>query len=113
MVFVAHTGVEHMVTVLDVWRELPMDSVIEMRWWIVPAAEVPAGDAERIDWLFTWWAASTTGSTSGRMRPTSRRDQVRGRDSSRSTRGRSCSGIAVSANSSRWLLPSSPSTCTT
>ena len=56
VVFVAHTGVEHMVTVLDVWRELPMDSVIEMRWWIVPAAEVPAGDAERIDWLFTWWS---------------------------------------------------------
>ncbi len=56
VVFVAHTGVEHMTTVLDVWRELPMDSVIEMRWWIVPAAEVPDGREERIDWLFEWWA---------------------------------------------------------
>jgi 1-acyl-sn-glycerol-3-phosphate acyltransferase len=56
VVFVAHTGVEHMTTVLDVWRELPMDREIQMRWWIVPAAEVPAGEEERIDWLFAWWA---------------------------------------------------------
>lgn len=55
VVFVAHTGVEHMVTVLDVWRELPMDKQIEMRWWIVPAADVPADREERIDWLFEWW----------------------------------------------------------
>ena len=56
VVFVAHTGVEHMVTVLDVWRELPMDRSIEMRWWLVPAAEVPAGEEARIAWLFAWWA---------------------------------------------------------
>jgi len=56
VVFVAHTGVEHMTTVLDVWRELPMDREIEMRWWIVPAAEVPAGRDARIDWLFAWWS---------------------------------------------------------
>ena len=56
VVFVAHTGVEDMTTVLDVWRELPMDREIQMRWWIVPAAEVPTGEEERIDWLFAWWA---------------------------------------------------------
>jgi 1-acyl-sn-glycerol-3-phosphate acyltransferase len=56
VVFVAHTGLEHMSTVLDVWQELPMDQRIEMRWWIVPAAEVPDGDEERIDWLYAWWA---------------------------------------------------------
>jgi 1-acyl-sn-glycerol-3-phosphate acyltransferase len=56
VVFVAHTGVEHMTTVLDVWRELPMDRVIQMRWWIVPAHEVPEDEAQRIDWLFAWWA---------------------------------------------------------
>ncbi len=56
VVFVAHTGVEHMVTVLDVWRELPMDREIQMRWWIVPAADVPADEDDRVDWLFAWWA---------------------------------------------------------
>ena len=56
VVLVAHTGVEHMTTVLDVWRELPMDREIEMRWWIVPADEVPEDRNARIDWLFAWWA---------------------------------------------------------
>ena len=56
VVFVAHTGVEHMTTVLDVWRELPMDREIQMRWWIVPADEVPHDREARIDWLFAWWA---------------------------------------------------------
>ena len=55
VVFVAHTGVEHMATVLDVWRELPMDTAIEMRWWLVPAADVPSDREARIDWLFDWW----------------------------------------------------------
>jgi 1-acyl-sn-glycerol-3-phosphate acyltransferase len=55
VVFVAHTGVEQMVTVLDVWRELPMDTSIEMRWWLVPADEIPADRDARIDWLFYWW----------------------------------------------------------
>ena len=56
VVFVAHTGIEHMATVLDVWRELPMDREIAMRWWIVPASDVPAGEEARIDWLYAWWA---------------------------------------------------------
>lgn len=56
VVLVAHTGMEHMVTVLDVWRELPMDREIRMRWWLVPAAEVPEGEEARIDWLYAWWA---------------------------------------------------------
>jgi 1-acyl-sn-glycerol-3-phosphate acyltransferase len=56
VVFVAHTGIEHMTTVLDVWREVPMDREIEMRWWIVPAAGVPSGEEARIDWLYEWWA---------------------------------------------------------
>jgi 1-acyl-sn-glycerol-3-phosphate acyltransferase len=54
-VFVAHTGVEHLVTVLDVWRELPMDTSIQMRWWLVPATDVPKDREARIDWLFDWW----------------------------------------------------------
>lgn len=56
VVFVAHTGMEHMATVLDVWRELPMDQDVQMRWWSVPAAEVPVEEQARIDWLYEWWA---------------------------------------------------------
>lgn len=55
VVLVAHTGLDHLVTVGDIWRELPMDKRIVMRWWQVPRAEIPAGRDERIDWLFAWW----------------------------------------------------------
>ena len=55
VVLVAHTGLDHLVTVADIWRELPMDKRIVMRWWQVPRAEIPAGREERIDWLFAWW----------------------------------------------------------
>lgn len=55
VLMVAHTGVDHMLTMADVWRELPMDKQIVMRWWEVPRAEIPQGREERIDWLFEWW----------------------------------------------------------
>jgi 1-acyl-sn-glycerol-3-phosphate acyltransferase len=55
VVLVAHTGLDHLLTVTDVWRELPLDKQIVMRWWRVPRAEIPAGRDERIDWLFSWW----------------------------------------------------------
>ncbi len=56
VIFVAHTGLDRMLTAADVWRELPMDKRIVMRWWSVPPDEIPAGRQERIDWLFDWWA---------------------------------------------------------
>lgn len=55
VVLVAHTGLDHLLTVADVWRELPMDKLLVMRWWRVPREEIPEGREERIDWLFTWW----------------------------------------------------------
>lgn len=55
VVLVAHTGLDHLLTVGDVWRELPMDKRIVMRWWQVPRAEIPDGREDRIDWLFGWW----------------------------------------------------------
>jgi 1-acyl-sn-glycerol-3-phosphate acyltransferase len=56
VIFVAHTGLDRMVSVGDVWRELPMDKKLIMRFWSVPPEDVPAGEAERIAWLYDWWA---------------------------------------------------------
>ena len=56
VVLVAHTGLDHLLTVGDVWRELPMDKQLVMRFWSVPPEEVPAGDEERVAWLYDWWA---------------------------------------------------------
>jgi 1-acyl-sn-glycerol-3-phosphate acyltransferase len=56
VLLVAHTGLDHMLTVADVWRELPMDKTITMRFWLVPAAEVPRDDADQqVEWLYGWW----------------------------------------------------------
>lgn len=55
VVFVAHTGLDHMVTARDIWRELPQDKVLRMRWSFVPAADVPRQQHEQLDWLYRWW----------------------------------------------------------
>jgi 1-acyl-sn-glycerol-3-phosphate acyltransferase len=55
VVFVAHTGLDHMVTVGDIWRGLPMEQVLKARWWRVPAAEVPQGREAQVRWLYDWW----------------------------------------------------------
>jgi 1-acyl-sn-glycerol-3-phosphate acyltransferase len=56
IIFVAHTGLDRMLTVADVWRELPMDKRLIMRFWSVPPEEVPAGEDARTVWLYDWWA---------------------------------------------------------
>ena len=56
VIFVAHTGLDRMITVADVWRELPMDKQLIMRFWSVPPEDVPAGEDERVAWLYDWWA---------------------------------------------------------
>ena len=55
VIFVAHTGLDDLITVGDVWRALPMEQVIKAKWWRVPAPEVPRERAEVVAWLFDWW----------------------------------------------------------
>jgi 1-acyl-sn-glycerol-3-phosphate acyltransferase len=57
VIFVAHTGLDRLVSVRDVWRSLRADLELRARWWRVPAADVPrsvARDAQ-ITWLYDWW----------------------------------------------------------
>jgi 1-acyl-sn-glycerol-3-phosphate acyltransferase len=56
VIFVAHTGLDKMVTAGDLWRELPMDKQLVMRFWSVPPEDVPTGEEERVRWLYDWWA---------------------------------------------------------
>ncbi len=55
VVWVAHTGLDDLASVADVWRALPMERAIQMRWWQVPASEVPRDPDTQIEWLFAWW----------------------------------------------------------
>jgi 1-acyl-sn-glycerol-3-phosphate acyltransferase len=56
VVFVAHTGLDHMLTLGDVWRELPQDKVLQLRWSFVPAVDVPRDPDDQVAWLYSWWA---------------------------------------------------------
>jgi len=56
VVFVAHTGLDHMLTLGDVWRELPQDKVLQLRWSFVAAADIPRDSEEQVAWLYSWWA---------------------------------------------------------
>ena len=60
VVFVAHTGLEHLSTVRDVWRGLPMNKTLFLRWWFVPAAEVPHDEAELTRSIMPWPALNLT-----------------------------------------------------
>lgn len=60
VVFVAHTGLEHLQTLSSIWRSVPVRKTLELRWWFVPAAEVPSGREARIGWLYEQWAEIDT-----------------------------------------------------
>jgi hypothetical protein len=57
VIFVAHAGLDKLVTVGDVWRDLPFDQTVVARWWRVPAPQVPrdAGHETQVKWLYDWW----------------------------------------------------------
>jgi 1-acyl-sn-glycerol-3-phosphate acyltransferase len=55
VIFVAHTGLDDLITVRDIWRALPMEQMIKAKWWRVPATEVPHERDEVVKWLYEWW----------------------------------------------------------
>jgi hypothetical protein len=42
--------------VADLWDGLPMDGAVRLRWWFVPAEQVPRDPAAQEDWLYEHWA---------------------------------------------------------
>lgn len=55
VIMVAHTGLERLSTVRDVWRELPVDKRITLRGWSIEPAAIPASREDRETWLYDWW----------------------------------------------------------
>ena len=55
VVLVAHTGLEHMTGLADLWSGLPMDGEVRMRWDFFPAPEVPREPDALSDWLYERW----------------------------------------------------------
>ncbi len=53
--FVGHAGLESLITAGDIWRAMPMDTVVAARTWIEQAEDIPpAGEQEA--WLYEIWA---------------------------------------------------------
>jgi 1-acyl-sn-glycerol-3-phosphate acyltransferase len=57
VIFVAHTGLDGLVSVADVWRDLPIDQTVRARWWRIPFDQVPRDAAQeaQVKWLYDWW----------------------------------------------------------
>ena len=53
VVFIGHAGAP--VGIRALWQRMATGQTIELRLWVAPAGEIPAGHDERIDWLFGWW----------------------------------------------------------
>ncbi len=56
VVLVAHTGLEHLDSLADIWHGLPLDTTLQLRWWFVPASEIPRDSPGQTDWLDARWA---------------------------------------------------------
>ncbi len=55
VVWVGHTGTDHLLSVADIWGALPMDTEILMHWWHVSSNDVPREPEAQIHWLYEWW----------------------------------------------------------
>ncbi len=57
VIFVAHAGLDGLVSVGDVWRELPINQTVRARWWRIPFDQVPrdADHDAQVKWLYDWW----------------------------------------------------------
>jgi len=53
--FVAHTGLEDLSGIVDLWRGLPMDRDLKAKVWRVAPAAIPRITPARVAWLMWWW----------------------------------------------------------
>ncbi len=68
VIFVAHAGLDRLVSAGDVWRHLPEQQTVAARWWRVPFEAVPrsASHEEQERWLYDWWERIDTWITENR-----------------------------------------------
>ncbi len=57
VIFVAHSGLDSIITVGDVWSRFPINQAIKARWWRVPHDQVPRSvpHEAQVKWLYDWW----------------------------------------------------------
>ncbi|MFH1329754.1 MAG: lysophospholipid acyltransferase family protein [Actinomycetota bacterium] len=55
VVVCSHVGLDGLSHVKRVWRGGLVGVTVKVAFWRIPAAEIPAADEARIDWLFAQW----------------------------------------------------------
>jgi 1-acyl-sn-glycerol-3-phosphate acyltransferase len=57
VIFVAHAGLDNIITIGDVWGKFPVNQLIRARWWRVASERVPrsADHETQVQWLYGWW----------------------------------------------------------
>lgn len=60
VVFVAHTGLDRIESARDAWRSVPLDTRLQITWWSVPLADIPAEASVREEWLRDQWSRVDT-----------------------------------------------------
>jgi 1-acyl-sn-glycerol-3-phosphate acyltransferase len=57
VIFVAHAGLDQLVSITDIWRSLPVGHRVHAKWWRVTADQVPrqADHEAQVRWLYDWW----------------------------------------------------------
>ena len=53
--FVGHAGLEAFESAGDIWRGMPMDTVVAAKTWLVEAADIPSAEKQE-SWLYATWA---------------------------------------------------------
>ncbi len=71
VIFVAHAGLDQLVSAGDIWRHLNVGQVIKAKWWRVPVDQVPRElDHEtQLQWLYDWWERIDTWISENRPEP--------------------------------------------
>jgi 1-acyl-sn-glycerol-3-phosphate acyltransferase len=57
VVFCAHAGLDGFEYIRDIWAGGLVGATIRVGFWRVPAAEIPATEQERTEWLYAQWQA--------------------------------------------------------
>lgn len=55
VVVMAHRGLDGFARIADIWRGAMVRRDVEVEFWRIPRSEIPAGRAERSEWLFGLW----------------------------------------------------------
>ena len=56
VVFVAHSGLEDLTSVGDLWRALPLNRKLKAQYWRTTPEERPVDGNGQVAWLYRWWS---------------------------------------------------------